>query len=55
MLGDGLNDAGALQQSDTGVAVSQGLNFTPASDIVLDADQLINLHKLFSFAKEANK
>lgn len=55
MLGDGLNDAGALQQSDTGVAVSQGLNFTPASDIVLDADQLINLHKLFSFAKRSKQ
>jgi len=55
MLGDGLNDAGALQQSDTGVAVSQGLNFTPASDIVLDADQLINLHKLFAFAKRSKQ
>lgn len=41
MIGDGLNDAGALKQSNTGIAVSENTNtFTPASDAIIDADQL---------------
>ncbi|MFB6455929.1 heavy metal translocating P-type ATPase [Chitinophaga sp. Hz27] len=41
MIGDGLNDAGALKQSDTGISVAESTNnFTPASDGIIEAQQL---------------
>ncbi|SHF26187.1 Cu+-exporting ATPase [Cnuella takakiae] len=56
MLGDGLNDAGALRQSDVGVAVSENTSqFTPASDAILDSANVGKLHQLLSFAKAGKK
>jgi P-type Cu+ transporter len=55
MIGDGLNDAGALQASTIGIAVAENTNtFTPASDAIIDGE---SLHKIYSFIKlsSANK
>ncbi len=54
MLGDGLNDAGALQQSDAGLVVSENTNnFTPACDAILEAGQFGLLPRFMEFARKS--
>ena len=55
MIGDGLNDAGALQQSNVGVTLADDVNnFTPACDAILDAKKIEKLPALLRLAKKSN-
>lgn len=53
MIGDGLNDAGALRISNAGIAVNDNSNnFSPACDAVLNGTEFNKLANLINYAKE---
>ncbi len=54
MVGDGLNDAGALQLAEVGMVLTEsGNNFTPASDVILSSRFLPRLDELLNLSADS--
>ncbi|HEY8401465.1 MAG TPA: heavy metal translocating P-type ATPase metal-binding domain-containing protein [Cytophagaceae bacterium] len=54
MIGDGLNDTGALKQSNVGISVTdKEYNFFPSCDTIIQAKDLYKLSNLLKYCKKS--
>lgn len=56
MVGDGLNDAGAIKESNVGVSISDDVfGFLPACDVILESEKFYKLPSLIEFSIKLKK
>jgi len=56
MIGDGLNDAGALNESNVGIVIADNVfNFSPACDAILQSKQFAKLNHYIRFTQRSIK
>jgi len=56
MIGDGLNDAGALNESNVGIVIADNVfNFSPACDAILQSKKFAHLNQYIRFTHQSMK